>query len=189
MNFLTHYYKKGDQPFRSISELSKIEALRHISQYDPEEALVYRRFHNPEKYLEERNATEIWLYEEFKNKGGRPEKLFPYYLVLGESDYIFKGYNENCNIISIPIEQIDESKISFTYPDSMVSYWLKDQKSSEKYFQSKYHGVVFTLDEIFDLLREVEHFERVWEDEETRAFDFFVEAQLWTESPILGFLK
>lgn len=189
MDFLSHYYKKDELPFRSLSELSQEEALAQINNYDPGEALVYRRFKNPHKYLEDRKKTEHWLYSEFNSKGGAPDKVFPHYLVLGESGYIFDGYNGECNKVTIPIDQIDKTKVSFTYPDSMVSYWLRDQKSSEAYFQPNYHGIVFTLDEVFELLDKVGHYEKVWESEETRSFDFFVEAQLWSDNPILDIMK
>lgn len=188
MNYITHYYRVGDRPFKSLSTLSQDKAIEVIQRFNSEEALVYRRFKNPKKYLEERKTTENWIRHEFIKKGGKPAKGHPHYLVLVESEYIYEGYNRNCEKIHIPISSIDKAKISFTYPDSMISYWLAKSKKNEKFYQNKYHGRVFTFDEIIELLDEVKPTARIWEEDETRAYDFFIEAQLWSDDPILNYI-
>ena len=147
MKFLTHYYKTGNPPFRSLSALADSEALKIASEFQNETALVYRRFKKYELYWLERRETERWLRNEFIKKGGQPKEEYPQYMVLGTSSYISEGYDDMCSEIRIPLSEFSEREISFTYPDSMVSRWLEQQKH-EIYFQSAYHGKVFTLTEI-----------------------------------------
>jgi hypothetical protein len=82
---LTHYYDRADRPFQSLSALSDQDALEKISILQQRQGLVYRRFNNPENYLKLRRETEIWLRNEFINKGGKPESNYPYYFVVDRS--------------------------------------------------------------------------------------------------------
>jgi len=49
--------------------------------------------------------------------------------------------------IQVPLCLFAEYDVSFTYPDSMVSFLLAQEKESE-YYLPEYHGKVFTLSEI-----------------------------------------
>lgn len=186
-NYLTHYYHKDENPFRTISSLSDDEAMKVIGKYDPSEALVYRRFKDPIKYLKERRTTELWLRDEFIKLGGKPVNKWPYYLVLGRSSYIFDGYNGECREIKLPMSEIDLEQVSFTYPDSMVSFWLS-QRQDEEYYQPKYHGKVFTFDGIKKISADIKHEDNIWEKDKSRAFDFFVEAQIWSDEIIDSYI-
>jgi GrpB-like predicted nucleotidyltransferase (UPF0157 family) len=188
LSFLTHYHNPDDQPFQSLSTLSTDEALKIIGKFDPESADVYKRFKNPEKYLSERSEVEGWIRSEFIKKGGQPENLFPYYLVLGTSSYIYEGYNKNCSKIEISLSDLDLNKVSFTYTDSMVSYWLANKKKDEIYFEPEYHGKVFTYEEILQLIDKFGHPSDEWKEDITRSYDFFIEAQVWYDEPVRKFI-
>ncbi len=181
MDYLTHYYKKGDQPFRSLSFLPDSEAIRVAQGFQGETAVVYRRFKEPEKYWSSRRRTERWVREAFIHKGGVPTVDHPQYMVLGSSFFISEGYNLNCDEIRIPLSDFDESEISFTYPDSMVSLMLLEERQEEQYFHPEYHGKVFTLLEIVGVVEEFGLPVREWEKDPKRKYDFFVEAQVWTD--------
>jgi hypothetical protein len=185
--YLTHYYHPDYPPFQSLSSLCTNEALKIIGKFDPESALVYRRFKQPEKYLSERRVVEEWIRNEFLKKGGQPENLFPYYLVLGTSSYIYEGYNKQCSKIEISLSDLDLNKVSFTFPDSMVSYWLANNKREEIYFRPEYHGKVFTYDELVQLIDKSGHPSDEWKQDVTRSYDFFIEAQIWYDEPIRKF--
>ena len=187
LDFLTHYYQKGEPPFRTLTELPQSEALAIIKGFDPEEALVFNRFRNPQKYMQDRKRTENWLHSEFISIGGRPKKTKPYYLVLGTSSYIQEGYNLNCNSLKIALDSIDLSEVSFTYPDSMVSLWLKE--NGKKQYNSRYHGRVFTYDDLLILFDDIRHKDNIWKEDQSRAYDFFIEAQLWSDKPIKEYLR
>jgi hypothetical protein len=185
---LTHYYHKEELPFRSLSVLNREEALTIMIQLQTKEGTVYRRFKEPSKYLEARITTEKWLKEEFIIKGGDPKSLFPLYMVIENSTWIEEGYNGQSKKIQIPVSEFDSKEISFTYPDSMVSYWLKDKKQ-EPFYQPEYHGQVFRLDEIHHLLKRFGLPVTEWKLEETRKYDIFIEAQIWNEQTILNYIK
>ena len=78
--FVTHYYRAGRPPFRSLSE---------VDDSDVETVLAgltegSRRRFGP-RYLALRRATEEKARALFLTGGGRPERLHPHYFVLGES--------------------------------------------------------------------------------------------------------
>jgi hypothetical protein len=187
MENLTHYYKKGDPPFRTLSTLTDKEAVTIARGFQDETAVVYRRFKEPEAYWKMRRRTEAWVRSEFVEKGGRPTIEHPQYMVLGRSHFIHEGYDFNCDLITIPISEFEEHEISFTYPDSMVSLMLVEERQREPYFQPEYHGKVFTLGEIREVVDRFGVPEREWDEEPTRKYDFFVEAQIWSERVIGGY--
>ncbi|PCJ15088.1 MAG: hypothetical protein COB02_18385 [Candidatus Cloacimonadota bacterium] len=145
--------------------------------------LFYRRFKDPEKYLRERRLTELWLKEEFIKKGGNPKDGFPIYFILGNSPYIYDGYDKKCNVLEMGLDQIPENQLSFTFPDSMVSKWLATQKD-KIFYQKKYHGQVFTKNEILNILNEISIPTHEWKTQANRKYDFFIEAQIWDLSDL-----
>jgi hypothetical protein len=175
---LTHYYDRADRPFQSLSALSDQDALEKISILQQRQGLVYRRFNNPENYLKLRRETEIWLRNEFINKGGKPESNYPYYFVVDRSSWIESGYNGHFNKIEIPLKDFEPKQISFTYPDSMVSYWLQTQ-TCKNYYRDEYHGRVFSMDEILKLIDRFGISDRDWQLQTDRKYDLFIEAQIW----------
>jgi hypothetical protein len=178
---LTHYYHQNERPFQSLSALSDRDALEIISSLQGRAGLVYRRFNNPESYLKLRRETENWLRNEFINKGGKPKSNYPHYFVVDRSTWIEAGYNGHFDRIEMPITSIDPEQISFTYPDSMVSYWLQTQTDKD-YYRSEYHGRVFSLAETTQLIDRFGIPDREWETQANRKYDLFIEAQVWNIS-------
>ncbi len=125
---------------------------------------------------------------EFVRKGGKPVSTYPHYFVVDKSIWIEEGYAGRSNKIEIPITALNSKQISFTYTDSMVSYWLQSQ-SDKDYYQPEYHGRVFTLAEITGIIEACasSHNDRFgipareWETDVTRKYDLFIEAQVWNE--------
>ncbi|MCO4784105.1 MAG: hypothetical protein KC646_17400 [Candidatus Cloacimonetes bacterium] len=178
---LNHYYPKGSKPFLSLSALDSEDAISLMHSFASKTELVYKRFKDPKKYLNDRRQTEDWLRKGFIEKGGNPKNYYPIYFVLGNSPYVFEGYDKNCNIISINLDDIAEDQLSFTYPDSMVSRYMLEHKK-EIYFKKNYHGIVFTKSEIIDLVDNFGLPNREWQECPSRKYDFFIEAQLWDKS-------
>ncbi|MCJ8347619.1 hypothetical protein MJH12_18940 [bacterium] len=181
MQKLKHFYPYDSKPFLSLSSLSHSKALEIIHSFSNKEELVYRRFKKANKYLLERSHTEEWLKSEFIKKGGKPKDDYPTYFVLGDSPYVYEGYDQKCQTIEIDLSCIPEDQISFTYPDSMVSKWLSTQQN-QIYFQETYHGQVFSKKEILTLMKSLKFPENEWKVDLNRKYDFFVEAQIWDKS-------
>ncbi|QHW29795.1 hypothetical protein GZH47_02375 [Paenibacillus rhizovicinus] len=143
---ITHYFSAV--PFRSLSALTKAEALNTMSALC-DDTPFFERFKEPLQYWESRLETENWLREAFIKKGGTPQANYPIYSVLGTSDWI-EQYSLAMGIgmekIQIPLSIFQKGDVSFTLPDSMVSFWIARDKP-EAYYDPRYHGHVFTLAE------------------------------------------
>jgi hypothetical protein len=175
---LTHYYDRANLPFQTLSALDDRSALDIIYSLKERDGAVYRRFKHPEAYLKSRRATELWLRNEFISKGGKPVSIYPKYFVVDCSIWIEDGYTGYSNKIEIPITDFEPNQVSFTYPDSMVSYWLQSQRERD-YYRSAYHGQVFTLAEIQKIIDRFGIPEREWQIDPHRKYDLFIEAQVW----------
>lgn len=175
---LTHYYHRNDKPFQTLSSLVDNEALNIMSNLGKRTGTVYDRFNNPQKYWRQRLETESWLRQEFVRKGGIPISLHPLYFVVGRAVWIEEGFNRQSSIIQIPLTAFNHKQISFTYSDSMISYWLKNQTERE-FYHSEYHGQVFTISEIRQIIDEFGVPNQEWRTDKTRKYDIFIEAQVW----------
>jgi len=175
---LTHYYHKDDYPFQNLSCLSEEEALRAIRGLHDRTGLVYRRFKEPHGYLKQKRETESRLRSEFIHKGGKPASTCPHYFVVEQAIWIEEGYDGQSNKLQVPISAFSPEYVSFTYPDSMVSYWLQSQ-TDKIYYHPEYHGQVFSFDEIIGIIDKFGIPQEEWRTEEARKYDLFIEAQVW----------
>jgi hypothetical protein len=178
---LTHYHHKKDAPFQNLSSLTDEEALNVISNLRDREGSVYSRFKNPRQYLKQRREVENWVRREFIKQGGKPNSDYPHYFVIERSSWIEAGYNGVSLALQFPVSDFRSDRVSFTYPDSMVSYWLKSQ-TDQVFYRPEYHGQVFMLNEISKIIDIFGIPGEEWKTEETRKYDLFVEAQVWTSN-------
>lgn len=179
---LTHYYHQDDQPFKTLSSLSEEEALRVVSNLSRRTGAVYRRFSDPKKYLKQRRETELWVKREFIKKGGNPTSGYPQYFTVGRSVWIEEGYNGQSRMIHIPLSAFQSEHVSFTYPDSMISYWLRSQ-ADQVFYRSELHGQVFLLSEMLEVINKFGIPDKEWKTEEAHKYDLFIEAQIWGHIP------
>ncbi len=163
---------------QSLSSLPKEEALCIIANLQGRNGAVYRRFRDPEQYLRQRQETENWVRDEFIRKGGEPISTYPQYFVIEQSVWIEEGYNGQSRIVQFPISAFSPKHVSFTYPDSMLSYWLKGQ-TAQVFYRPEYHGQVFTWNEIRKIIDKFGIPREEWRTEEVRRYDLFIEAQVW----------
>ncbi len=175
---LTHYYHEDDRPFQTLSSLSDKAALNIISNLKDRSGSVYRRFDRPMEYLRQRRITENWLRDEFIKKGGEPLAKYPQYFTIDRSAWIEDGYNVKSKTVQIPLANFNPDRVSFTYPDSMISYWLKSQPD-KIFYHPEYHGKVFRLSEIEEIIDRFGIPNREWETDPARKYDLFIEAQVW----------
>lgn len=143
---------------------------------------VYHRFREPAKYLQQRREAESWVRQEFIQKGGQPVSTYPHYFVVERAMWIEEGYNGESCIVQFPVSTFQAEQVSFTYPDSMISYWLKSQ-TDRVFYRPEYHGQVFRLSEICKMIDVFGVPGEEWRTEESRGYDLFIEAQVWTSIP------
>jgi len=181
---ITHYYRKGSVPFRSLSTLADDEAVELMKSMC-DDTIFGARFKEPAHYLENRRRSEKWVREEFKSKGGCPVLDYPIYFVLGESRWLIDHSPDktlHCEI-QIPLSEFEEGDVSFTYPDSMISFWFGNEKPIE-YYLAELHGKVFTRGEILAIVKEKGDPEKDWHTNLPPTLAPYIEAQVWNITPL-----
>jgi hypothetical protein len=179
---LTHYHHKNDNPFQNLSSLAEEEALSVISTLRDRAGLVYRRFRNPRQYLKQGREAESWVRQEFIKKGGQPISAYPHYFVIERAMWIESAYNGESLAVQFPVSAFQSEQVSFTYTDSMISYWLRSQ-TDQVFYNPEYHGQVFMLSEISKMIDAFGVPGEEWQAEEARKYDLFIEAQVWASIP------
>ncbi|MFD0674913.1 hypothetical protein [Cohnella sp. GCM10027633] len=184
--YVTHYYNA--EPFRSLSALSRNEALQVMKELC-DDTPFFERFKEPQQYWDSRVEAETWLRDKFVDKGGTLKDRYPIYAVLGSSDWI-ENYSQSMglevNKLRIPLSILRESEVSFTFPDSMVSYWISRDKP-EAYYQPGYHGQVFTLSEVRNLIT-TDIMDSIAAKHPEGTIPY-VEAQIWNHAVVRSFYE
>lgn len=189
IDFLTYYYRRGTEPFRSLSALPEAEAIQIMDGLS-DDTPFGARFKDPEGYLRARRQTEQWTREEFIAKGGQPREAYPIPMVLGESGWMVRHAPDPAahGEIRIPLSAFSEQDISFTYPDSMISMWFSREKPGE-YYRPEVHGKVFTLPEILAIVVISGLPEDAWEPKLPDHLAPYIEAQVWNQEPLRDYKR
>jgi hypothetical protein len=189
IDYLTYYYERGTEPFRSLSALPDEEAIKIMEELC-DDTPFGARFKDPVQYLRNRRQTEQWVREEFIAKGGQPREAYPIPMVLGSSKWMVKVApdKELHAEIRIPLSVFTEYDVSFTYPDSMISLWFGRDKPPE-YYLPDYHGKVFTLSEILSIVESKGLPEEAWETHLPSNLAPYIEAQVWNHKLLLEYKR
>lgn len=190
IDFLIHAYKIGTEPFRTLSELSDEEAVGIMRGLYMEGSIFWERFEDPAGYLQFRRQVEEWLRSEFIAKGGKPRSAYPIYMILGRPVWIQTLLDAPTRAttveIEVPLSLFGECDVSFTYPDSMVSFIENDQKNAETYLP-EYHGKVFTLCEIRSIVEANGLPGDRWGMKLSSDLPNYIEAQVWNHEPLMAY--
>jgi len=184
-DFICHYYEYERGPLQSVSTLETEMARGIIKQI----ALQDEGFskHRPAAYIDWRIDVENWLREGFEKKGGRPKRKHPHYFTLGPCDWLLSWY-KNGKVLHKELKDIDSLQISITYPDSMVSYQLhqyyllKNNPHFKEHEHREYHGKVFLLNELEQLISDYGIPKGALKDgKPVSPFEMYIEVQVWDE--------
>lgn len=191
IDHLTYYYTRGTPPFRSLSALPPDEAIKIMQDLyiKNEESILFERFREPQQYLERRRQTEQWVREQFIAKGGRPQEAYPISMVLGNSRWVEKhapGALDTQSDMRIPLSILNEEEVSFTYPDSMISFWFGMEKPAE-FYMPEYHGRIFTLSEIQEIIEAKGLPEDGWAINLPDSMAPYIEAQVWNHVKLIEY--
>lgn len=180
--FVTHYYLADRKPFLSISVLSgeKLESVLKDLRGKNERGESHRWI--APWYVQERKKTEDFLRTEFLKKGGKAERQYPLYFILGKNEGL-KNISKQ-NEVRILLDDLPKNVISFTYPDSMATFVLKDDPP----YYLPYHGKVFTYEEIVEVIKEYGFPEEGLMQCSKFRYPNCIEMQLWSDEPIEQFL-
>lgn len=126
--FLTRYYPKGENPFVSLNDYPYEKANEIKKEHCRRNNIG--DFYAEDDYLLQRREIENWIYRRLIEKGGNPKNNVPIYMTLGESpsgEYDIRADIQiNSDEIRIPIDEIDLSAVTFTFPDSMYKFVLNN---------------------------------------------------------------
>jgi hypothetical protein len=173
---IIHYYEASKGPFRSLSDMSLVEA-ESILQLIRQEGIVFASKRNLD-YLGIRKALEERMHELFIEKGGQPKRLRPHYFILGSCDWVKSWYREGREV-TIPLRSIDPRVISFTYGDSFPAMRYRDGKP--------YRGQVYVVEELPEVIKQY-GIPQVWNREGKFGPERYIEAQVWDDEPVKEFL-
>jgi len=180
-DMVTHNYDPGGLFLGNVCDLEPAEAERVLDRIRSSG----RRQIKP-TYMRRRLETEAWLIAERRRLLGDTPRERPIYFFLGNfADG--KDPSRPCSLV-MPLRALPEDVITFTYPDSMASLPLATLDEHRDECQS-YHGQVFSLSEIKEVIAEFGVPAATWADDHRRRFDRYVEVQVWDERPIANFLS
>jgi len=177
-NVLTHYYRPFSRPLLSLSALSEQELLGVLEGLARQEPLPYRL--TDPAYLSERRRLERLMRHQFETKGGRPEREFPHYFVLGEFSL---WESDGSSRVQIPLRTVESVAVSFTLTDSFFNYRRHNLRGVEIPLRP-YHGQLFALEELPAQLALHGLPGEAWRFHPERRFDVYVEAQIWSDEPV-----
>lgn len=177
---ITHNYDPDRGPFRNLCELPPPEAEAVL---DDIRAMGKRRIRT--NYLTKRLTVEDWLIREGQNKLGSIRLARPIYFFLG--DFADGLDPSRPRSVVMPLAAFSPNMLTFTYPDSMASFPL-GTREDHAHDRQAYHGRVFGLEEIEDVVAEFGMPGHRWKVDPSMRHDRFIEVQVWDKRPIERFL-
>mgnify|MGYP000863908596 CR=1 FL=1 len=176
-NFLCHYYEAELGPFLNLSDLPIREA-EEIQERIRREGRVFASKRSPD-YLKIRRELEDRVRRMFIEKGGKPQRERPHYLVVGECPWLLTWYKCGQEL-RVPIDLFSGDIVSFTYGDLFPTMRYLDGKP--------YRCQVYTLSELPDLIKTY-GLPQEWNRDGRHGPERYIEAQLWSDKPIAGYLR
>ncbi len=177
-----HYYYAKSGPLKSITELSDNDLKNVLSSISETTSIHHSRLTMFNDYVPFRRATEKVMRKQFIEKGGRPEREYPHYFILGNSpDYSMD--NPECKSLGLDPSLIDSDIMSFTFCDSMICYpfvpFFTDEGYNLNYEAKDFHGNIYHFDELQNVLKKYGHPNS--KSNSDYPFPGFIEVQVWGE--------
>ena len=187
---LVHLYKRGAEPFRTLSALQEADAVSIMKSLYRAGSIFWDRFEDPVAYLRLRKQIEQSIRETFVKMGGMPREPHPIYMAFGRTRWMQNDLDAltlaTTTEIEVPLSLFQEYDLSFTYPDSMVSFLLAHEKHPE-YYLPEFHGKVFSLSEIRSLVESKGLPGETWGTNLPSSMPNYIEAQVWNHQPLLEY--
>lgn len=190
--YLYHFFEKERGPFLTLSDLPDDEVQKLLSQYRKESIISGKKTVVGNVYSDDniiiRRRQENMTRITFIEKGGKPVRRFPIYMVLvNDSSYenAFLHYYHDRDYIKIPVNDFDMTSVSFTYGDQCQTV---DPREFDNFDIGKYRPPVYTFDGILEIINQ-----RGWityEGYDNFNFDWnrpwYIEAQVWSDDKVLN---
>ncbi|MGG1556075.1 hypothetical protein [Paenibacillus ferrarius] len=177
IDFLYHYFDDSLGPFRNLSDLEPEEAERVLDEIRVQQkGFASKRSLD---YLTIRRSLEKRARELFMQKGGKPIRIHPQYMTVGECPWLLEWF-EKGKALRIPITAFDSLTLSFTYGDLFPTMRYQDGK--------KYRGQVYTLNEIGQIINEF-GLPQEWNSQGKDGPERYIEVQIWDDKPLAAWLR
>jgi hypothetical protein len=175
--FVYHYYEAEIGPFKNLSSLSYDKAREVMNDLKQEGTVFASR--RPDDYLSVRRQLEDRARYLFISKGGKPVKLYPHYMTLGQCDWLREWY-KNGKVLEISIDEFTPETISFTYGDLFPTMRYKDGKP--------YREKLYLKEEIMKIIEQF-GWPQEWNKDGTKGPERYIEVQIWDDEVITKFLR
>ena len=175
-NYLSHYYENSIGPFVNLSDLPLEGAEAQLERI--RRAGCTFASHRSADYLAVRRELEMRVRNIFIQKGGKPKRESPHYMILGSCSWGISWY-VNGQELRIPLTDFSPEIMSFTYGDTFPAMRYQDNKP--------YRGQVFCLDEISKIVLQFD-LPQNWNPDGLHGPDRYIEAQIWDDEPLKDYL-
>jgi hypothetical protein len=174
MDYLYHYYERERGPFKNLSDLPIKDAQVILDNLKKDNTtLAAQRY---DGYLERRRELENSVRNIFISKGGKPIRIAPHYMTLGECNWIKTWYNDGTHI-KIPITEFDLETVSFTYGDMFPNFSDRVNDNNE------YRRNAYMYSEMLDIVNKYGYPKGI--SKTGQPFPFrYIEAQIWSDDVI-----
>ncbi|AIQ48016.1 hypothetical protein R70723_20480 [Paenibacillus sp. FSL R7-0273] len=176
---LYHYYERALGPFKNLSDLPAVQAEEVLGAIRRNKEVMASR--RPDGYLERRRELEQLARSLFIEKGGKPVRAAPHYMVIGECEWLKSWYAEGAAVY-MPISGFDTDTLSFSYGDLFPTFSPKVRDGKE------YRGKVYTYREIIWLMEKY-GLPQVWNKDGAYGPERYIEVQVWDEGPLNMLMK
>lgn len=178
--YLYHYYEREKGPFLSLSDLSDEDAKK-VHDSLKEDNNIYVKRDSDGQYMFYRRMIEHRIRSMYIDKGGKPIRQTPLYMIIGECDFCNSWY-KNAEFIRVPLADIDMNTVSFTYGDSFPTFDPTHGDTSE------YRQNVYTYDEIKTIIDKYGWPQDLPCKEDTPYWQpRYIEAQVWSDIAIKSY--
>ncbi|GAB4065624.1 hypothetical protein KHC28_21610 [Ancylobacter sonchi] len=177
---ITHNFDPARGAGRNLCDLPPVEAERVLDEIRASCARSIRA-----NYLARRLAVEEWLIAERRRKLGATPLERPIYFFLG--DFADGRDPSRPASLVLPLDAFRSEMLTFTYPDSMASLPIATRPDLAAH-RRPYHGHVFTLDELREVVARFGMPGERWRHDPARQHDRFIEVQAWDAVPIAAAL-
>ena len=169
---LYHYYEASKGPFLTLSDLEPDEAAQMLEALRGDKGLFASQRNTD--YLVVRQGLESQIRSLFIQKGGKPVRISPQYMIVEACPWVKQWYRDGAEV-KIPLANFPAACISFTYGDSFPAMRYHDDRP--------YRSQVYTLPELPSLIA-MYGLPQDWNADGQHGPERYIEAQIWDDEPL-----
>jgi hypothetical protein len=179
LEYLYHYYEGQIGPFKNLSDLTPDQAQDILGRIKAEKkGMAANRFPG---YLERRRELEQIARDMFIAKGGKPVRMVPHYMVVGECTWLQSWYEQGC-FLKIPVHAFRPETISFSYGDLFPTF---SQRVND---QKEYRRQIYTQSEIVGIIEKY-GLPQDWNMDGKLGPERYIEVQVWDDKPLQVYME